>query len=100
MSLLVSTNGKSESNNFILINIDYWTKIIHYKPLKIIIDTLRLGKVITNIVIYYYGISELIVTDSGLLFISKFWLLLYYFLEIQKNLFTTFYLQINSQTKR
>ncbi len=39
-------------------------------------------------------------TDRDLLFTSKFWFLLYYFLGIKKKLSTTFHPQTTSQTKR
>ena len=49
------------------------------------IDTSSLAKQIINVVIYYYKILELIIIDWDLLFILKFWSLLYYFLEIKKS---------------
>ena len=58
--------------------------MVYYKLVKVIIDTPRLVKVIIDMVICYYGILELIVMNQGLLFISKFWSLLYYFLRIKK----------------
>ena len=64
------------------------------------INTLGLTKVIIHIIICHYRVLESIVIDQGLLFISKFWSLLYYFLRIKNKLFTAFYLQTNSQTER
>ena len=63
------------------------------------INVSGLAEVIINIVIHYRGIPKSIITDRGLLFISKFWSLLCYFLRIKKKLFTAFYFQTNSQTK-
>ena len=54
------------------------------------IDILGLAEVIIDITVRYHSIYKSIVTDQGLLFISKFWFLLYYFLKIKKN-----YLQIS-----
>ncbi len=51
-------------------------------------------------VIRYHGILESIVTDSGLLFISKFWSLLCYFLGIKRKLSTAFHPQTDGQTER
>ena len=64
------------------------------------INILSLAKVIINMVVYHYKVLKSIVTDQGLLFISKFWSLLYYFLMIKKKLSIVFYPQTNGQTKR
>ena len=48
----------------------------------------------------HHGLPDLIITDQGLLFTSKFWSLLCYFLGIKQRLSTTFYQQINGQTER
>ncbi len=47
----------------------------------------------------YYGIPELIVTDSASLFTSKFWSSLCYFLGIKKKRSRTFRPQTDAQTK-
>ncbi len=67
--------------------------MVHYKPVKVIINTPNLAEVIINVVVYHYRVLGLIVTDQDLLFILKFWLLLYYFLEIKKKLSIAFYPQ-------
>ncbi len=54
------------------------------------IDVLGLVKVIINVVVYHYRVFELIITDQGLLFTSKFWSLLCYYLRIKKKLNTAF----------
>ncbi len=59
--------------------------MVHYKPVKITIDAPGLIKVIIDIVVRHRGVSELIITDRGLLFTSKFWSLLCYFLGIKKS---------------
>lgn len=64
------------------------------------IDAPGLVKVIINEVVYYYSILKLIVTNQELLFILKFWSLLYYFLGIKKKLLRAFDLQIYCQTER
>ena len=46
--------------------------IIYYKPVKVTIDASSFAKVIINVVVRYYGLLDLIVTNRGLLFISKF----------------------------
>ena len=74
--------------------------MVYYKPVKITIDTPDLAEVIINMIVRCYGFLESIVINRGLLFISKSWFLLCYFLGIKKKLFTAFYPQIDSQTKR
>ena len=75
-------------------------KIVYYEPVKITIDISGLAKVIINVVVCHYGVPKSIVTNQGLLFISKFWSLLYYFLEIKMKLLTTFHPKTNGQIKR
>lgn len=48
------------------------TKIVYYELVKIIIDTLELGKVIFNMIIWYQNVHNLIIIDRNLFFISKF----------------------------
>ena len=66
-------------------------KIVYYKLIKVIIDVLKLDKVIFDIVVLHYSLSNSILINKGLLFIFKFWLLLYYFLNIKQKLFIVFY---------
>ncbi len=59
-----------------------------------------LVEVIIDVVMRHHGVPELIVTDQGSLFTSKFWSSLCYFLGIKRKLSTSFYLETDSQTKR
>ncbi len=74
--------------------------MVYYKSVKVTIDAPGLAKVIINVVVCYHCIAKSIVIDQNLLFISKFWFLLYYFLDIKKTLSTAFYPQTNGQTER
>ena len=74
--------------------------MIHYKPVKITIDTADLAEIIIDVVICYYGLPDSIVTDKSFLFTSKFWSLLCYFLGIKRWLSIAFYPQTDSQTER
>ena len=85
IGLPASTNWKSNSYNLILVIIDQLTKIVHYIPVKVMINISDLAKVIINIIVRHHGVLESIVTDQGLLFTFKFWSLLYYFIEIKKS---------------
>ncbi len=98
--LLVSTNWKSDTYDSILVIVDWLTKMVHYEPVKVIINASGLAKVILNVVLSYYGLPESIVSDWGSVFTSKFWLSLYYFLGIKQRLSTAFHPQTDSQTER
>ena len=73
--------------------------MVHYEPVKVIIDAPGLAKVILDIVIWHHGLPDSIVTDKGSLFTSKFWSSLYYFLNIKQRLSTAFYSQRDGQTE-
>ena len=73
--------------------------MIQYKPVKITTNTPELTEIIINVLMRHHGFWDLIVTDCGSLFISKFWSLLCYFFSIKHWFSTTFYLQTNGQTK-
>ncbi len=81
--LSISANWKSDSYDSILVIIDRPTKIVHYKPVKVTINVPGLVEVIINVVIHHHEVSESIVTARGLLFTSKFWSSLCYFLDIK-----------------
>ena len=49
--LSISTDWKDDSYDFILVIIDRFTKMMHYEPVKITIDTLGLAEVILNVVV-------------------------------------------------
>ena len=67
--------------------------MVYYKPVKVSINTLRLAEVILDIVVWYYGLFDLIISEKDSLFTSKFWSSLYYFLDIKKQLSIVFYSQ-------
>ena len=100
IGLRISTNWKRDSYNSILIIVDWLTKMVHYKPVKITINALRLAKIIIDVVVWHHGLPNSIVTDKGSLFTSKFWSSLCYFFGIKYRLSTIFHLQTNGQTER
>ena len=91
IGLPISANKKSDSYNLILVIINWLMKMIYYELIKVMINILGLAKVIINVIVQHHRVPEFIVIDSGLLFISKFWSLLYHFLKIKKNLSTAFH---------
>ena len=66
--LLLSTDWKRDSYNFILVIVDRLIKMVYYKLVKITIDTPGLTKVIINMVMRHNGLLNSIVIDRGSLF--------------------------------
>lgn len=81
--LLILTDWKKDSYNFILIIIDKLIKIVYYKLVQVTIDATSLVKVIIDVVVQYHGLPDFIVGNKGLVFTSKIWSLLCYFLGIK-----------------
>ena len=89
--LLVSINWKRDSYNSILVIVDWLTKIVHYKLVKITFNASGLAKVIIDMVERHHGLLNSIVTNRSSFFTSKFWPSLCYFLDIKWGLFTASY---------
>ena len=98
--LPISINWKGDSYDSILVIIDWLTRIINYKLVKITIDAPSLAKVIIDVVVWHHGLPDSIVTNRGSLFTSKFWSSFCYFLGIKCQLSNAFYLQIDGQTEQ
>ncbi len=98
--LPVTTNWKGDTYNSILVIVDWLTKMVYYEPVKVTIDDPGLTKVIFDVIVRYHGLPNSIVSDRGLVFTSKFWSLLCYFLRIKRKLSTAFHPQTDGQTKR
>ena len=97
--LPLSSDWKGDSYDSILVIVNRLTKMVHYKPVKVIIDASGLAKVIIDVIVWHHGLPNLIVIDKGQVFISKFWSLLCYFFGVKRRLSTTFHPQIDNQTK-
>lgn len=65
----------------------------------VIINALGHVKDIIDVVVRYHGLPDLIVSNWNSVFISKFYLLLCYFLDIRQRLSTAFHPQTNGQIK-
>ena len=97
--LPVSINWKGDSYDSILVIVDWLTKMVYYKPVKITLNAPGLAKVIRDVVVRHHGLPDLIVTNWGSLFISKVWSLLCYFFGIKQKLSTAFHPQTDGQTE-
>ena len=74
--------------------------MIYYKPVKVTINALGIVEVIIDVVVRHHGLLNTIVTNKGLLFTSKFWSSLCYFLDIKWRLSSTFHPQTNGQIEK
>ena len=63
--LLIWTDWKSDSYDFIPVVVDCLTKMVHYKPIKVIINTLKLAEVILNVVVRHYSLPDSIMFDRS-----------------------------------
>ena len=97
--LPVLTDWKRDNHNSIFVIVNWLIKMVHYKPAKITINVLGIVEVIINIIIWHHSLSISIVINRSFLFILKLWSLLCYFFGTKQQRSTTFYLQINGQTK-
>lgn len=64
-SLLILTNWKNKTYNFILVIIDRLTKIVYYNPIKVRINAFCLAKVIIGVIIQHPGLSNSIIINRG-----------------------------------
>ncbi len=96
--LPISADWKGDSYKSILVIVDRLTKMVHYEPVKVMIDVPGLTEI--DVVVRHHGVPESIITDRGSVFTSKFWSSLCYFLDIKKKLSTAFHPQTNGQTER
>lgn len=66
-----SKNWQKKKYNLIFVVIDWFTKIIYYKPILIIINMKLLAQILIKMVTKYHSLLDSIVTNWGLLFMSK-----------------------------
>lgn len=100
MDLSLLIGWKRKNNELIIVNVNCVTKMIYHKPLITIINTAGLAKIIFNVVVRHYGLLDSIVRNKNSLLTLKLRSFLCYFLGIKQKLSTSFYLQIDGQTKR
>ena len=81
--LPILINWKEDSYDSILVIVNWLTKMVHYKLVKITLDAPKLTEVIINMIVRHHKLPDWIVTDWGSPFISKFWSLLCYFIGIK-----------------
>ena len=89
--LPVSIDWKGDSYDSILVIVNWPTKIVHYKLVKIILDAPGLAEIIIDVVVCHHRLPNSIVTNRGPLSNLKFWSSLCYFFGIKRRLFIAFY---------
>lgn len=72
IGLPISSNWKDKISNLILVIINQLTKMVDHELVKLIIDGSGLKKVIFNMVVWYHVLLDSVVSNRGLVFISKF----------------------------
>ena len=100
IGLPLFADWKGNSYDSIFVIVDRLTKMVHYEPVKVIIDVPGLAKVIIDVVVRHHGLPDSIISDRGAIFTSKFWSSLCYFLRIKQKLLIAFHSQTDGQTKR
>lgn len=70
--LPVSTNWKRETYDSILVIVNWLTKMVYYKLVKVTINVVALAEVIINTVVWHYSLLDSIVSDLGSVFIQSF----------------------------
>ena len=98
--LPISTDWKGDSYDSILVIVDRLTKMVHYEPVKVIINAPGLAEIIIDVVVRHHDLPDSIISDRGAIFTSKFWSSLCYFLGIKRRLSTAFHPQTDGQTER
>ena len=74
--------------------------MVLYEPVKVTINAPGLAEVILDMLVWYHGLPDSIVSDKDSFFTSKFGSLLCYFLDIKRRLSIAFHPQTDGQTKR
>ena len=98
--LPLSSDWKGDSYDSILVIVDRLTKMVHYEPVIVTINALGLAKVIIDVMLWYHGLPDSIISDRKAIFTSKFWSSLYYFFGVKQKLSTAFHPQTDGQTER
>lgn len=63
IGLFMSTNYKSDNYDLILIIVDFLTKIVHYKLVKVIINFLHFADIIIDILMRRHSLFDSIISD-------------------------------------
>ena len=70
--LSISTDGKEDNYDPILVIVDRLTKIVYNKPFKVTINVVVLAEIILDVVMQYHDLSNFIMMDKSSFVTSKF----------------------------
>ena len=84
----------------ILVLIDRFAKLVRYIPCNKDIDAVGLAEVIFRDLILKVGVPEVLISDRGSVFTSKYWSTVCWHLRVNKRLSTAFHPQTDGQTER
>ena len=76
IDLPILIDWKRDSYNSILVIVDRLTKVVYYKPVKVIINATGLAEVIIDVVICHHSLLDSIIINKYIFFILKLGLLL------------------------
>ena len=82
--LPISTDWNEDNHNFIFVIVNQLIKMVNYNLVKVTINAPGLVEVRIDVVIWDYGLSNLIVIDRGFLFTLKLWSSLCYLLGMKQ----------------
>ena len=61
--LPLSSDWKGDSYDLVLVIVNWLTKMVHYKPVKVTINALGLAEVIIDMVVQYHGLLDSIISS-------------------------------------
>ena len=56
--LPILTDSKRDSYDLVFVIVDWFTKMVYYKPVKVTIDASSLAEVIFDVVVRHHGLSN------------------------------------------
>ena len=89
-----------DGKDCILVVVDRFTKMSHFIPCTMTINSMDLANIFIQNIVRLHGIPDNIVTDRGTLFTSQFWGHLCKILNITRNLSSAYHPQTDGQTER
>ena len=73
MDFVTGFPKSKRGNDAIFVVIDKLTKVAHFLPIKESITAAQLAELYTSRIVSLHGIPQLIYSDCGIIFTSKFW---------------------------
>ena len=100
MDFMTGFPKSKRGNDAIFVVIDKLKRVAHFLPIKESITTAQLVELYTSRIVSLHGIPQLISSDHGSIFTSKFWDSFQKAMCTNIRLSTTFYPQTSGQVER